>query len=143
MAKKTCTKCEVEKELTEFYKSKIGPQGRSSECKACTNARQKANHDPAKNRAKNLRNRFGMSLEEYDQMLEKQNGQCRICRTDTPGNKGRFVVDHNHATGEVRGLLCWSCNVGIGHLQDDPSILLSAFNYLSTNGYYGKTSKSE
>ena len=143
MAKKTCTKCEVEKELTEFYKSKIGPQGRSSECKACTNARQKANYDPAKNRAKNLRNRFGMSLEEYDQMLEKQNGQCRICRTDTPGNKGRFVVDHNHATGEVRGLLCWSCNVGIGHLQDDPSILLSAFNYLSTNGYYGKTSKSE
>jgi nitrate/TMAO reductase-like tetraheme cytochrome c subunit len=143
MAKKTCTKCEVEKELTEFYKSKIGPQGRSSECKACTNARQKANYDPAKNRAKNLRNRFGMSLEEYDQMLEKQNGQCKICGTDTPGNKGRFVVDHNHATGEVRGLLCWSCNVGIGHLQDDPSILLSAFNYLSTNGYYGKTSKSE
>ena len=143
MAKKTCTKCEVEKELTEFYKSKIGPQGRSSECKACTNARQKANYDPAKNRAKNLRNRFGMSLEEYDQMLEKQNGQCKICGTDTPGNKGRFVVDHNHATGGVRGLLCWSCNVGIGHLRDDPSILLSAFNYLSTNGYYGKTSKSE
>jgi nitrate/TMAO reductase-like tetraheme cytochrome c subunit len=143
MAKKTCTKCGVEKELTEFYKSKSGPQGRSSECKACTNARQKANYDPAKNRAKNLRNRFGMSLEEYDQMLEKQNGQCKICGTDTPGNKGRFVVDHNHATGEVRGLLCWSCNVGIGHLQDDPSILLSAFNYLSTNGYYGKTSKGE
>ena len=141
MANKTCTKCGVEKELTEFYKSKLGPQGRSSECKACTNARQKANYDPVKNRAKNLRNRFGMSLEDYDQILESQNGQCRICGTDTPGNKGRFVVDHNHATEKVRGLLCWSCNVGIGHLQDDPSILLSAFNYLSTNGYYGKTSK--
>jgi nitrate/TMAO reductase-like tetraheme cytochrome c subunit len=143
MAKKTCTKCAIEKDLSEFYKSKFGPQGRSSECKVCTNARQKANYNPIKSRAKNLKNRFGLSLEDYDQMLESQNGQCKICGTDTPGNKGRFVVDHNHVTGEVRGLLCWSCNVGIGHLQDNPSILLSAFNYLSTNGHYGKTSEGE
>ena len=142
MAKKTCTKCKVEKGVDLFYKSKTGPLGRSSECKECTNKRQKANYNPEKSRAKNLKNRFGMSLEDYDRMLEQQNHCCKICKTDTPGIKGRFVVDHNHDTGEVRGLLCWSCNVGIGHLQDDPSIVLSAFNYLSTNGYYGKTSKS-
>ena len=134
---KTCTKCGLEKELALFYKSKSGPLGRSSECKDCTNARQRASYDPKKSRAKNLKNRFGISLDEYDAMLQLQSGCCKICGTNAPGPKGRFVVDHNHDTGEVRGLLCWSCNVGIGHLQDSPSILLSAFNYLSTNGHYG------
>jgi hypothetical protein len=143
MANKKCTKCELEKPIDNFYRNKKGPLGRSSECKDCTNARQKANYDPIKNRSKNLKTRFGLSLEDYDQMLLDQSGCCKICGTNSPGNKGRFVVDHNHTTNEVRGLLCWSCNVGIGHLQDNPSILLSAFNYLSTNGYYGKTSEGE
>jgi hypothetical protein len=137
--KKTCTKCGLEKELDLFYRNKHAPLGRSSECKDCTNARQKANYDPQKSRAKNLKNRFGLSLEEYDFMLEQQGDCCAICGTDSPGSHGRFVVDHNHTTNEVRGLLCWSCNVGIGHLQDNPQILLSAFNYLSTRGHYGNT----
>lgn len=143
MVKKTCTKCGLEKFVDLFYKAKGGPLGRSSECKECTNKRQKENYDPQKSRAKNLKNRFNMSLEDYDTMLEQQNGCCKICGTNVPGPKGRFVVDHNHSTQEVRGLLCWSCNVGIGHLQDNPLIILSAFNYLSANGHYGEASKGD
>jgi len=138
---KTCTKCGLEKELDHFYKCRTSFLGRSSQCKLCTNKRMKANYDPIKSRAKNLKNRFGITLDEYDALLESQEGCCKICGSNEPGVKGRFVVDHNHDTNEVRGLLCWSCNVGLGHLKDSPDILQSALIYLSTNGHYGKTKK--
>ena len=70
-------------------------------------------------------------------MLAEQEGCCAICGTEDPGKNGRFNVDHNHDTGEIRGLLCYGCNVGIGHLRDNPSICLAAAEYLFTNGHYG------
>ena len=79
-----------------------------------------------------------MTLEDYDKLYEEQHGQCAICGTDTPGGPGeRFKVDHNHSTGEVRGLLCNNCNRGLGYLKDSPTILSKALTYLSTNGHYG------
>lgn len=64
-------------------------------------------------------------------MLAAQNGGCAICSTTTPdGNARRFHVDHDHETGKIRGLLCHSCNTGIGKLRDDPDLLLSAVAYL-------------
>jgi len=81
--------------------------------------------------------RYDMTRQGYDRMLAAQGGMCRICRTDRPGTKSgrgrtpRFCVDHDHRTGRVRGLLCRSCNSGIGHLQDDPSILARAIAYLT------------
>lgn len=80
--------------------------------------------------------KYGLSIEDRDRMLAEQGGVCAICGTDNPGtsntgNRKAWSTDHCHSTGEVRGLLCSSCNVGIGHLKDDTSILASAINYLN------------
>ena len=75
---------------------------------------------------------YGITIEDYDRMLEAQGYRCAICRTDEPGGSGaRFAVDHNHDTGNVRGLLCNNCNRGLGHLQDSVLILEQAINYLN------------
>ena len=69
--------------------------------------------------------RYGISYAEYKAMLSKQKNKCLICNTEDI-----LVVDHNHKTGEVRGLLCHGCNCAIGLLRDDPSVLQSAITYL-------------
>lgn len=138
---KTCTKCGLEKKFDQFYKDHRLSQGCSSHCKHCINKHRKAYYDPTKNRANKLMASFGITLDEYDALLEAQNGCCKICGTATPGHKGRFVVDHNHGTNEIRGLLCSGCNVGLGHFKDNPDNLQSASIYLLTNGHYGKTEK--
>lgn len=78
-----------------------------------------------------LKKKFGISPEDYDQLLESQDGRCAICRR--PDSRSRykpFHVDHDHKTGKVRGLLCAGCNTGLGNLQDDPEVLLRAIAYL-------------
>lgn len=74
-----------------------------------------------------LEYRYGISLEAYMAQAEKQGGRCAICQ-QTP--KDRLCVDHDHDTGEMRGLLCRHCNSGLGHFKDDPSLLRVALNYL-------------
>lgn len=76
--------------------------------------------------------RFGLTPEQYDSLVAAQGGCCCICRTDSPSKHGVFVVDHDHATGAVRGLLCVRCNTGIGMLGDDPEMLRRAMAYLWT-----------
>jgi len=64
-------------------------------------------------------------------MLTVQNGQCAICGTNDPGGGYKnFAVDHNHISGEVRGLLCTRCNRGLGLFKDDPVLTQLATNYL-------------
>lgn len=82
------------------------------------------------NRRSNLLRRFGLTEDDYLQMLEAQGGRCAICGTDTPGTAGVFAVDHDHTTGAVRGLLCRGCNIGIGNLGDDVERLRRAIEYL-------------
>jgi hypothetical protein len=81
--------------------------------------------------AKLLKQQYGMTVAEYTAMLQSQGGVCGICRC-LPEQTGlrRLVVDHDHATGRVRGLICQSCNLGLGRFKDDPSILVSAIKYL-------------
>ena len=81
----------------------------------------------------NLRDKFGMTPNEYEAMLDLQGGRCAICQTDKPGgrNADYFNVDHDHLTGEVRGLLCAKCNMAIGGLKDSPEVLLRAHHYLT------------
>ena len=81
-----------------------------------------------------LKKKFGISHAEYERILAGQGGRCAICRTDDPGGSGRrrksFAVDHDHATGVVRGLLCGPCNTALGLFGDDPDRLGEARVYL-------------
>ena len=88
---------------------------------------------------RNLRRNYKITPEIFNKMWENQNGECAICKQPMQprGRKlSAVTVDHNHATGEVRGLLCRGCNHGIGNLKDDPKVMQSAAEYLIKNGHY-------
>lgn len=78
--------------------------------------------------------RYGLTLERYMDMYQRQSGSCGICRTPYPpiirAKERRLYVDHDHKTGCPRGLLCHSCNTAIGHLRDDAELLERAIAYL-------------
>ena len=84
-------------------------------------------------REKRLKTQFGISLEDYKSMLDKQYGRCAICGLDIVPIGGYLCVDHNHSTGKVRGLLCHSCNLGLGWFKDDMARLQQAIEYLRVN----------
>jgi len=92
------------------------------------------NANPNHNREVNLKAKFGMTLAEFNEILADQDGACAICKSKSSGQEGRaFQVDHDHVTGQVRGLLCLNCNLGIGHLKEDALILRKALEYLETS----------
>ena len=85
-------------------------------------------------RKHNLKHRYGITEEQYDQMLVEQKYKCKICRqkpdkSQTQPDKPLYV-DHCHQTKVIRGLLCHKCNVALGHMNDDPEQLERAANYL-------------
>ena len=78
--------------------------------------------------------RFGITAQDYKNMIEKQDYKCAICGSEIGDSLGnRLYVDHNHKTGKVRGLLCSECNFGIGKFKDNISILKKAVKYLEEN----------
>lgn len=77
-----------------------------------------------------LQRDYGVSVAEYDTMREKQGHKCAICGTHESDLKRALSVDHCHTTGVVRGLLCDSCNLGIGKLRDSAAMLRAAASYL-------------
>lgn len=79
-------------------------------------------------RKTNLKAKYGITLEQYDQMFNKQGGVCAIC--GRPPKIRRLAVDHDHKTGIVRGLLCFRCNYGLGFWKDDKQLLGAALTYL-------------
>lgn len=88
--------------------------------------------------------KYNLTLDDFNAMWAEQEGKCAICQHDM-APKGRkkdaVAVDHNHATGEVRGLLCRGCNHGIGNLKDDPEVLKRAVQYLEQRGNYAHLKK--
>ena len=82
-----------------------------------------------------LLGRYGLTLDEYAAMFLAQNGVCAICgQSESRSNQygpNSLAVDHNHETGELRGLLCSRCNVALGLFKDDENLLLSALAYLT------------
>lgn len=81
-----------------------------------------------------IRNTLGVTPEMYDVMYEAQGGKCAICGTTDPGGKrARFSIDHCHTSGAIRGLLCVSCNSGLGYFKDDMGRLNAAITYLGNH----------
>lgn len=126
---KHCKKCDTTKPLSEFHNKAGRKDGKASTCKTCVNDRARP-YDPAKNKDKHLRKMYGITLEQYNEMLAKQGGVCAICG-GTEKIKGRLMaVDHCHATGAVRGILCSHCNRALGFFRDDVESLKRALKYL-------------
>lgn len=84
--------------------------------------------DPRQKRDEWLRYEYGITLEEYERRHEEQRGVCALC--DRSNGARPLVVDHDHQTGEVRGLLCDRCNKALGLLEDDEVRLRRAINYV-------------
>lgn len=89
-------------------------------------------HVTAYYRRRDLMKKYGLTEDDYAELLAAQDGKCAVCRTPDPGNGRytRFLVDHDHETGKVRALLCNPCNVAIGQVQDNPERLLALARYL-------------
>jgi hypothetical protein len=159
-ATKVCAQCEVEKPSSEFSVVKHSRTKKLclySYCKLCASAKAKAwrdknpdkvrvqnrntNHTPAKKASRaryqksdkgkrtsknqSLRKKYGMTLQDYDRLVEEQAGKCAICSLETT-----LVVDHDHANGAVRALLCGSCNTGLGAFRDNPEAMRRAADYV-------------
>lgn len=77
-----------------------------------------------------LKRTYGLTPEDFDALLASQGERCAICRSDDPGTKGMWHVDHCHDAGTVRGLLCSACNIGLGQFKDRPDVLRAAADYL-------------
>lgn len=75
---------------------------------------------------------YGLTQADWDALVRKQKDRCAICQTSRPGGRGeRWHIDHDHVTGQVRGLLCHRCNMGVGFFLDDPEILAAAARYVA------------
>jgi hypothetical protein len=83
-----------------------------------------------------LKRKYNITLEDYNKMLDEQNGVCSICKDSETkifkktGKVTDLAVDHCHSTGKVRGLLCWNCNTSIGKMKDSVELLQNAIEYL-------------
>ncbi len=73
--------------------------------------------NPGYRRAWGLKALYGLTVEDYDKLLESQNGGCAICGLKTEPNGKSLCVDHNHETGQIRGILCFRCNTFVGQLE--------------------------
>lgn len=134
---KKCTTCQQEKPLDEFYNnSRNKTDGKAAMCKACDKAKHKRwkqnNPEKAKKSMENrrLKHMYNVDLDWWDAKLKAQNNKCAICGIDQK-ETSRFVVDHDHTTGEVRDLLCNKCNTAIGAVKEDTNILKKSLQYLN------------
>lgn len=136
--KKQCKMCNATKPITEFHKASTldGYSWYCGPCKVEAN-RRSLQKQRSRNREQFLLQRrrnhliakYGLTLEEYDDLLAQQKGVCAICKR---GNGAKFlVVDHRHKGEVVRGLLCDGCNIGLGMFRDNPAILRVAAAYLT------------
>ena len=129
---RTCMTCGVEKNILEFYMRDKKTGKRHSACKECDKARVKARHqaNPERTRNNDLKRNYGITLQEHQEMYEKQNGHCAICKGEGDGKWKKLCVDHDHKTGKVRQLLCRNCNMVLGQVGDNKNLLEEMIKYL-------------
>lgn len=126
-----CPKCDEVKPLEDFCKDSQNKRGIAAYCRECLSKKGKTAYVEHKDRYIGfyLKKKYGMSLTEYNEMLDSQGGVCKICNKPTANDK-RLCVDHCHKTLKVRGLLCNGCNLVLGKINDDVNLLRSAIDYL-------------
>ena len=130
---KKCKACHISKNTADFYPALRTKDKLRGTCKKCCMKQRRARlkkADPAQRRSVVLKNKYGITTIEFDQMLMNQFYSCKICGSRDPGPKGVFAVDHCHKTSKVRGLLCYLCNIGLGSFRDNQDFLASAITYL-------------
>lgn len=133
-----CAGCKDWKMLSEFNKLSSDKLGIQRSCRECMNARakrwrQRLDSDD-KTQAANYsrRYRYALTNKQYKEMWEAQKGLCGICSCELVQDRGKngHIIDHCHETDIVRGLLCRSCNSGLGLFKDSIEFLSSAIRYL-------------
>ncbi len=151
---KWCPACKQDLPWGNFYSSKSTATGYQNRCKDCSykahnnwrlknldkmskDRKERYKQDPERYKDYDRKKNYGLEPGEYAQLLKKQGGKCAICQTTTPGGRGAFHVDHCHDSFRVRGLLCHSCNIGIGQFKHNEKLLQAAINYLSKSSTEG------
>lgn len=150
VSEKRCSKCKQVKPSDSFNKSSTAVCGLASMCIDCNAKKQaayrkehrsdynaymrgyNATKSPYERYLIEILRRYGCTQEKYEQMLKDQDYKCALCSTkhNDKRRKGRLYVDHCHATGIIRGLLCHGCNVGLGLFKDDTRVMLEAVAYI-------------
>jgi hypothetical protein len=127
-----CPKC-GETDIAKFYVDKDG--GRTNKaCREChkQQCKKRWNARPWLDRWSSRYYLYGVTKEFLLDLHEKQQGKCKICGMEPETNRG-LHIDHCHATGRVRGLLCHGCNTGLGAMKESPEVLSKAIEYLRSN----------
>ncbi|NUP32315.1 MAG: recombinase [Streptomycetaceae bacterium] len=122
-----CADCRAVKPVEDFSRNRSASSGYHSYCKPCGNARSAESRQRLHggSRHYHLKRRYGLGADEVDAMIKAQFGICPICLKPRPEH-----VDHDHSSGEVRGVLCFNCNSGLGQFKDRPDLLRRAAAYL-------------
>ena len=126
VAEGKCSHCLTREPLPERRMCKVCLAPRSATTPEARLAKTCANH--------------GISVADYNALLESQHGRCAICKGEPSGRWGRLDIDHCHATGVVRGLLCHECNKGLGCFRDNEGSLAEAISYLRPRSQFGGSS---
>lgn len=127
---KICSFCKKTKSVSEFTKRLRAKDGLRNRCKECDHQEEKKYRIKNPNQSKfcKIKNKYGLSKQQYYDILNRQNHTCAICNS-----KIRLHVDHCHQTNKVRGILCYLCNVGLGSFRDNLQFLENAIKYLKDN----------
>lgn len=130
-----CSTCRSMEPYENFYRDKTTKTGYSSYCKSCQRNYDKAYQQTDKYRRKVRRMQWkkqgiDISHDVYEEMFAAVGGACEICGTVKNQFDKGMCVDHDHATGVVRGILCTKCNMAIGNLNDDLELVMRAADYL-------------
>jgi len=130
-AGKRCPDCGETKSLDAFSRNKNYKDGRHAYCKPCHNARGKETKERlyGGSRHYHLTRRYGIGAADVDALIQSQGGLCAICRVRKAEH-----VDHDHLTGNVRGILCFGCNGGLGLFKDNVVWLAKAIEYVERDG---------
>lgn len=109
----------------------------SGKCKHCDKSvvppKRVCAHHEMMHRSHYLKKMYNITAAQYQEMWEESNGKCWICGWAWKAGKRRLSVDHDHKTGMIRGLLCYTCNKGLGVFRDRVEVLLNAAKYLQEN----------